>query len=181
MTENLSWEKQVASGFRLALTVVGVLLVLGLLIKGLLLLRSDDLNRTLGGVAIISLVCVLAFVTTSYWAKWFFGVCCLMVLRGVAMFVVGRTVSVPSIAAPRSYFALVTGIFVLMAVLSYRFVDSSPNWLDSLCLVGTLVAATAWFINNSVIWLLAGVVLLGLALLCRRLLGASHGRVHAHD
>jgi hypothetical protein len=181
MTDNPSWGKQVASGLRLALTVVGVLLLLGLLIKGLLLLRSDDPNRTFGGIAIISLVCVLAFVTTSHWAKWFFGVCCLLVLRGFAMFLLGRTVSVPSIVAPRSYFALVTGIFVLMAVLSYRFVDSSPNWLDSLCLVGTVVTTTAWFINNSVIWLLAGVVLLGLTLLSRRLLGASHSRVHAHD
>jgi hypothetical protein len=181
MTENLSWGKQMAAGLRLALTVVGVLLVLGLLIKGLLLLHSDDPNRTLGGIVTISLVCILAFVTTSHWAKWFFGVCCLMVLRGAAMFLLGQTVSVPSIAAPRSYFALVTGVFLLMAVLSYRFVDSSPNWLDSLCLVGALVAAMASVISNSLRWSLVGLVLLGLGWACRRLVGDSHSRVHSPD
>ena len=73
---------QTKSGLRLAFSVVGALISLGILTKGLLLVRSGTRMGVVEGAAVIFLICVLAFVTTPRWAKWFFGVCCLMVLRG---------------------------------------------------------------------------------------------------
>ena len=112
--------KQTKSGLRLAFSVVGVLIILGMLIKGLLLVRSGPRIGVVEGAAVIFLICVLAFVTTPRWAKWFFGVCCLMVLRGTLMCAIGRTVSVPSVEAPRIYFLEVTGLFALMALIPIK-------------------------------------------------------------
>jgi hypothetical protein len=155
------WE-QTKSGLRLAFSVVGVLIILGMLIKGLLLVRSGTRIGVVEGAAVIFLICVLAFVTTPRWAQWFFGVCCLMVLRGTLMCAIGRTVSVPSLEAPRIYFLEVTGLFTLMAFLTYRFVDSRTTWLDSLCLVGAFVSVVYAFISNSLSGLLLAVLFLGI-------------------
>ncbi len=155
------WD-QTKSGLRLALTVVGVLAILMALIKGLLLVRSGTRTGVVEGTAAIFLICVLAFVTTSHWAKWFFGVCFVMVLRGALMGAIGRTVSVPSIEAPRTLFLEVTGLFALMAFLSYRFVNSRTTWLDSLCLVGALVTTVYWFLSNSLSGGLLAVLFLGI-------------------
>ena len=155
------WE-QTRSGLCLALSVVAVLIILLTLIKGLLLARSGTRIGVVGGAAVILLICILAFVTTPRWAKWFFGVCCLMVLRGAIMGAIGRTISVPSLEAPRIYFLEVVALFALMAFLSYRFVDSKTTWLDSLCLIGAVVAIVYSFISNSLIGLLLAVLFLGM-------------------
>jgi hypothetical protein len=155
------WD-QTKSGLRLALTVVGVLIVVGILCKGLLLAGDGTRRGVVEGVATIFIVCVLAFVTASRWAKWFFGVCCVIVLRGALVGAIGRTVSVPSIEAPRILFLEVTGLFALMAFLSYRFVNSRPTWLDSLCLAGALVTTVYGFLSNSRSGLLLAVLFLGI-------------------
>jgi hypothetical protein len=155
------WE-QTKSGLRLALTVVGVLIGLLTLVKGLLLVRSGTRMGVVEGAAVIFLICVLAFVTTPRWAKWFFGVCCVMVLRGALMGAIGRTISVPSLEAPRIYFLEVVTLFALMAFLSYRFVDSRTTWLDSLCLIGALVAIVYSFVSNSLSGMLLAVLFLGI-------------------
>jgi hypothetical protein len=155
------WE-QTKSGLLLAFTVVGVLIILGMLIKGLLLVRSGTRMGVLEGMAVIFLICVLAFTTTPHWAKWFFGVCCLMVLRSALMSVIGRTISVPSLEAPRIYFLEMTGLFALMAFLTYRFVDSRTTGLDSLCLVGALVTFIYAFVSNLLSGLLMAVLFLGI-------------------
>jgi hypothetical protein len=139
-----------------------VLIILLTLIKGLLLVRSDTRIGVVEGAAVIFLICVLAFLTTPRWAKWFFGVCCLMALRGALMVAMGRTLSVPSSEAPRIYFLEVTGLFALMAFLTYRFVDSRTTWLDSLCLVGAFVSIDYTFVNNSLSGLLLAVLFLGI-------------------
>lgn len=155
------WE-QTTSGLRLALGVVAVLIILLTLIKGLLLVRSGTRISVVEGAAVIFIICVLASVTTALWAKWFFGVCCVMVLRGALMGVIGRTISVPSLEAPRIYFLEVIALFALMAFLSYRFVDSRTNWLDSLCLIGALVAIVYSFVSNSLSGLLLAVLFLAI-------------------
>jgi hypothetical protein len=155
------WE-QTRSGLRLALSVVVVLIILLTLSKGLLLVRSGRRIGVVEGAAVIFVVCVLAFVTTPRWAKWFFGVCCLMVLKGAIASAIGRTVSVPSLEAPRIYFLEVTGLFALMAFLTFRFADSRATWLDSLCLVGGVVTVVYTFISNSLIGLLLAVLFLGI-------------------
>ena len=161
MTDGRGLWEQTKSGLRLALSVVGVLISLGILTKGLLLVRSGTRMGVVEGAAVIFLICVLAFVTTPRWAKWFFGVCCLMVLRGALASAIGRTVSVPSLEAPRIHFLEFAGLFALMAFLTYRFVDSRTTWLDSLCLVGAFVTVVYTFISNSLTGLLLAVLFLG--------------------
>ena len=78
------------------------------------------------------------------------------------MGVLGRTVSVPSIVAPRIVFAEMAGIFAVMAVLSYKFVNSKPNWLDSVCLVGAVTASVYSLLGNRpMTYLLVAGLLLG--------------------
>ncbi len=162
MTDGRGWREQTKSGLRLALSVVGVLITLGILTKGLLLVGSGTRRGVVEGAATIFLTCVLAFVTTSRWAKWFFGVCCLIVLRAGLMSIFERTISAPSVVAPRVFFLEVSGLFALMALLSYRFVNSRPSQLDSLCLVGALVAAAYSLVSNSVSGLLVAILFLGM-------------------
>jgi hypothetical protein len=177
MTDSRGWWDQTKSGLRLAFIVVGVLIILGILTKGLLLVRSGSRISVMEGVALIFLICVLAFVTTPRWAKWFFGVCCLMVLRGSIMCVIGRTISAPSLEAPRIYFLELTGLFALMAFLTYRFVDSRTTWLDSLCLIGAVIATVYTFVSNSLSGLLLAVLFLGIGFAYRHYQLHSPGRV----
>jgi hypothetical protein len=162
MTDGRGLWEQTKSGLRLAFSVVGVLISLGILTKGLLLVRSGTRMGVVEGAAVIFLICVLAFVTTPRWAKWFFGVCCLMVLRGAFRVVIGRTVSMPSVEVPRIYFLEVTGLFALMAFLTYRFANSRTTWLDSLCLVGAFVTVVYTFVSNSLSGLLLAVLFLAI-------------------
>jgi len=161
------WD-ETKSGLRLAFSVVAVIIILGMLSKGLLLVRSGTRIGLVEGVAVIFLIGVLAFVTTPRWAKWFFGVCCLMVLRGALASALGRTVSVPSLESPRTYFFEMTGLFALMAFLTYRFVDSRTTWLDSLCLVGAFVSIDYTFVSNSLSGLLLAVLFLGIGNACQQ-------------
>lgn len=177
MTDGRGWWEQTKSGLRLAFTVVGVLIILGILIKGLLLVRSGTRISVMEGVALIFLICVLAFVTTPRWAKWFFGVCCLMVLRGSIMCVIGRTISAPSLEAPRLYFLELTALFALMAFLTYRFVDSRATWLDSLCLISAVISAVYTLVSNSLSGLLLAVLFLGIGFAYRHYQLRSRGRL----
>jgi hypothetical protein len=162
MTDERGLWEQTKSGLLLAFTVVGVLISLGILTKGLLLIRSGTRIGVAEGAAVILLIGVLAFVTSPRWAKWFFGACCLMVVRGALMTVIGRTISVPSLEAPRIYFLEVIGLFALMAFLTYRFLDSRTTWLDSLCLIGALITIMSWFVSNSLSGLSLAVFFLGI-------------------
>jgi hypothetical protein len=162
MADGRELSEQTKSGLRLAFSVVAVLIILGILTKGLLLVRSGTRIGVVEGVAIISLIGVLGFVTTPRWAKWLFAVCCLMVLRCALASAFGRTVSVPSLEAPRIYFFEMAGLFALMAFLTYRFVDSRTTWLDSLCLVCAFVSIDYTFVSNSFSGLLLAVVFLGI-------------------
>jgi uncharacterized BrkB/YihY/UPF0761 family membrane protein len=67
-------------------------------------------------------------------------------------------------AAPRSLFAELSVIFAVMCFLSYRFVSAKPNWVDSVCLVGAVIAFVFWMLTGGAIrWMLPSVVLLGMA------------------
>lgn len=99
-----------------------------------------------------------------------------MVLRATAMSALGQTISVPSIVAPRILFVEVGGLFGIMALLSYRFVSSTPNWFDPLCLVGALVAAMYSMISNTPSWLLAAVLFMGIGYAYRRFGFDGHNR-----
>src|SRR5260370_41395773 len=63
--------------------------------------------------------------TVDRWAKWFFGVCCVTASRAIVMSALGRTMSVPSIVAPRSYLVGLAAASVLMAFLSTSLLSLS--------------------------------------------------------
>lgn len=134
-----TWE-QAKSGVRLASTVVGGFLVFLLLLKGLLLVRSGTLKATIIGAVVVLAVCSFLFVTSAHWAKWFAPAFGLWTLRAILMGILGRTISVPSIVAPRLFFVGIAAICTIAVLLSYRFVDQEPNRLDSLCLVAGVLA-----------------------------------------
>ena len=137
-------------------------MVVSVLATGLLLLSSRGKGGLALGIGMVLVVCVVLLVTAARWAKWFFAACCLTTLRAVVMVVLGRTISVPSIAAPRSLFAEIAGISAAMALLSFRFVSARPNSLDSVCLVGAVTATLYSLISDKPIrWILVALALLG--------------------
>jgi len=150
---------------RLALAMLGAIVVVSVLTTGLLLLGARGPRRQEGlvlGIGMVLVVTILLLATVHLWAKWFFAACCLTTLRAVVMGALGRTISVPSIAAPRSLFAEIAGISAVMAFLSYRFVSARPNSLDSLCLVGAVTTTVYSLISDKPIrWILVAVLLLG--------------------
>jgi hypothetical protein len=159
MTDRLA---QVSSGIRLALTIVGSSLVILMLFLGLWFVMSATPRAVIWGMVISLVPIVILWVTVARWAKWFFGLCTMNVLRLVIMLLLGRTISVPSLVAPRILFAKVACACALLAFLSYRFVNANPDKVDSLCLIGALMACVASVLSESPLkWVLAAVLLLG--------------------
>jgi len=164
----------VKSGSRLALTVLGAIVTISALATGLLLLGAPRKGGLVLGVGITLVVTLLLLATVRWWAKWFFAVCCLTTLRALVMGALGRTISVPSIAAPRGLFAEVAAISAVMAFLSYRFVSVRPNSLDSVCLVGAVTATVYSLLSDRPLpWILVAMALLGACSAYRRF--AAHG------
>ena len=160
--------EEVKSGVRLALTAVGLVvgLVLGIstLLLGFRLIETDKRGQALWGTVMVLFIAVVLWATVAYWAKWFFGVCCLFTLRSTIAGLLGRTVSVPSMVAPRIVFAEFVGVFAAMSMLSYRFVEKKPNWLDAICLVGASLAVAHSLIDKGPIrWMLLAVLSLGVS------------------
>ena len=158
-----AWLKDVKSGLRLALIIVGTIVILGLLGRGLRLISVGGWGDLALGIGIVFAVSVFLLATVRWWAKWFFAACCLFTLRTILAGVLGRTISVPSIVAPRILFAEYACIFLAMALLSYRFVSAKPNWPDSVCLVGAVVALVYSLFSDEVAVqrMLVAVLLLG--------------------
>jgi len=88
------------------------------------------------------------------------------------MSALGRTISVPSIAAPRSYFVGLAAASALMAFLSYKFVSTDPDSVESACLVGALTAIVNLFVNTSRVSMLVSTIV------AFSLLGLSWGHGH---
>jgi hypothetical protein len=166
----VAWLSEVKSGARLALTMVGAIVTISVLVTGLLLLGAPGKRGLGAGIGMALVVTILLLATVHWWAKWFFAVCCLTTLRAVGMGALGRTISVPSIAAPRSLFAELASISAAMVFLSYRFVSVRPNSLDSVCLVGAVIATVYSLLSNKPIrWILVALVLLSVSTAYRRL------------
>jgi hypothetical protein len=167
----VAWSADVKSGSRLALTMVGTIVTISVLVTGLLLLGAPGKRGVVVGIGMVLGVTILLFATVHWWAKWFFAACCFITLRAVLMGALGRTISVPSIAAPRSLFAEIACISAVMAFLSHRFVRARPNSLDSVCLVGAATAAVYSLLSNKPIrWILVAILLLGVCDAYSRLL-----------
>jgi hypothetical protein len=159
---------------RLALAILGAIVVLGVLARGLRLLSSGGKGGLALGIGIVLVVTSLLLATVRWWAQWYFAACCLTTLRAVVMGALGRTISVPSMAAPRSLFAEVAGISAVMALLSHRFVSARPNSLDSVCLVGAVTTTVYSVLSDKPMrWTLVALLLLGVCSAYSRF--ASHG------
>ena len=165
----------VTSSPRLALALLGAVVILGVLGRGLRLISVGRPEDLILGIGIVLVVNILLLATVRWWAKWYFAACCLTTLRAVVMGALGRTISVPSIVAPRSLFAEVAGISAVMAFLSYRFVSARPNSLDSVCLVGAVTATVYSLLSDKPIrWILVAVLLLGVCSAYRRFAAHEH-------
>ena len=146
------WAEQVKSGVRLAFMILGTLVILAVLGMGLHLTSLGTQRDVAFGAGLVLAVTIFLFATVARWAKWFFGACCGNTLRVLGMAALGRTTSVPSMSAPRTWFLGIAGLFAVMAFLSYRFADHAPNRLDCVCLVGALIAAVYSLISAAPIW-----------------------------
>jgi hypothetical protein len=170
----VAWMADVKSGSRLALTMVGTIVTISVLVTGLLLLGAPGKRGLVVGIGMVLGVTILLFETVHRWAKWFFAACCFITLRAVVMCALGRTISVPSIAAPRSLFAEIACISAAMAFLSHRFVRAGPNSLDAVCLAGAVTATVYSLLSNEPIrWILLALLLLGVC--------GAYRRLMAHD
>jgi hypothetical protein len=165
----VAWLAEVKSGSRLAFIMLGAIVTVSVLVTGLRLLGSPG-KGLVAGIGMVLVVTILLLATVHWWAKWFFAACCLTTLRAVVMGALGRTISVPSIAAPRTLFAEIACVSAAMAFLSYRFVSVRPNSLDSVCLVGAVTATAYSLLSNKPIrWILVALVLLSVCTAYRRL------------
>ena len=155
---------EVKSGVRLALVTVAAILLVSSLFIGLRLVEASTRSGLPFGILIVVFVAAVLWLTVARWAKWFFAACCLFTLRAATCFVLGRTISVPSIVASRPLFLGLSAVFAAMAVLSYRFVDTEPNRVDSICLVGAVVGfAYALLKGDALWWLLVPTLFLGIS------------------
>ena len=167
-------DSPVTSSPRMALALLGAIVILGVLGRGLRLISVGGLENLILGLGMVVVITILLLATVRWWAKWYFAACCLTTLRAVVMGALGRTISVPSIAAPRSLFAEVACISAVMAFLSYRFVSAKPNSLDSVCLVGAVETTVYSLLSDKPIrWILVAVLFLGVSSAYRRF--AAHG------
>ncbi len=177
-----AWLKEVKSGLRLALIIVGTIVTVSALGLGLRLLGAPGKGGLILGIGIVLVVTIFLLATVHWWARWFFAACCLTTLRAVVMGALGRTISFPSIAAPRILFAEIAGISAVMAFFSYRFVSAGPNSLDSVCLVGTVIATVYSMVSDNPIgWILVAVLLLGVCDAYRKFVARGRNRKRVPD
>lgn len=149
----MAWLREVKSGVRIAFSIVGAILVVGILGRGMLLVEGEAQNRAFSvGLVSIVLAVGIMWATVARWAKWFFAACCGNTLRVLIMAMLGRTTSIPSIAAPRTWFLALAGIFAIMSLLTHKFWDRRPDRVESICLViattaivHAILAATPWW------------------------------------
>jgi hypothetical protein len=167
----------VNSSPRLALAMLGTIVLLGVLGGGLRLISIGRLGDVALGMGMVLVVTSVLLVTVPWWAKWFFAACCLFTVRAAISVLLGRTISVPSIVAPRVVFGQIACIFAVMAFLSYRFVSAKPNWLDSVCLVGAVISIVDSLISGTPLrWVLGAALLLGVCSVYRKFVSHDQNR-----
>jgi hypothetical protein len=173
MNSGRSSTEQVKSGLRLAGVIVAAIVVLCLLGLGLRTINVaswGDESRLAPGIAELLIAGAILFATVNHWAKWFFAACCGNLLRVLAMAALGRTSSVPSMTAPRAWFLTMAGLMAVMAFLTYGFAHRQPNRMDSVCLVGALVALVYSVIDATPVrWVALALSLLIVSWTCERL------------
>jgi hypothetical protein len=162
----MAWFDEVRSGVRVAFIILAVVGTLMLLVVGLDLVFLSQAAFLMRGSAMLFVAAMVIFLTIRWWAPWFFAACGVNALRSLMVGIFGRAgaFSAARGQAPRRLFFEMALILALMAFLSFRFTDQRPNWLDSICLVGALVAICFSLISpDHLSWLLMGLLSLGVA------------------
>jgi hypothetical protein len=136
-----TWRAKTSSGFYLAFKVAGAIILLAVLAKGIRFVEIGSTRQDVAlGVGIVLAVSVCLFLSTGQWAKWFVAACGLFSVRSVVAGIIGQTISVPAIEAPRIFLFAAAAIFGVLGGFGFRFLETKPNSLDSLCLVAALIA-----------------------------------------
>jgi hypothetical protein len=119
--------------------------------------------KIVGAIMIVAAITVLG-ATVTRWAKWFFAVCFLMVVKAFFALVFGYTVSQPRLRVDRTLAASVLALLLIMLFLSYRYVLRPPHsTMECFGLVAALVGLSAGILTEPNVWpLLGGVFFLGL-------------------
>ena len=159
------------SAMGLLARIFGALLVLGLLFGGLHYVTQGTQSQLTSGTIMLVIAVILLFATVRLWAPWFFGACGVNSFRFLVGMALGRTWSPPSMVAPRLFCAEMALILAMMTVLTYRFANNKPTWLDSIALVGALTGLVYSVLSPAPLrWVLLALALLGAAFVCSYLL-----------
>jgi hydrogenase/urease accessory protein HupE len=113
------------------------------------------------------------FVTVQRWVKWLVGVLGYLVLKAGISLLLGFTLSVPSIIRPRLVILEYLVVLVFATGLCARYVNHAPRKVETMGLLGLVMALSFSVVLDSALPVLAGVIVLGVIQL-------GHGRQHAH-
>jgi hypothetical protein len=119
------------------------------------------LARVVGTCGLLA-ASIVMFITVRYWAKWFVGALGYLVINVAVGLLLGRTPSVPSIAASRWVFLQLLVLLVLALVLSVRYLSRTPLSLERVGLVALVLALSFSMMMNSNLPLVIAVAVLGL-------------------
>jgi hypothetical protein len=158
--------EQIRSGFRLAgwvlLTLAFIFLVLAstasLVGKGN---HTQPIHRLLGVCGLLA-ASVAMFITVRRWAKWFVGVLGYMILKLAVSLLLGRTPSLPSITRPRVVFLEFLVVLAFALLLCARYLTHTPRTVETVGLVGLVIALSFSVMCDSSLPIFAGVVVLGM-------------------
>ena len=161
------------SAMGLLARIFGALLVLGFLFGGLHYITQGAQSQLTSGTIMLVIAVISLFATVRLWAPWFFGACLVNSFRFFVGMVLGRTWSPPSTVAPRLFCAEMALLLVAMTVLTYRFANDKPTWIDSIALVGALTGLVYSVLSPAPLrWVLLALALLGTAFVFRYLLNS---------
>ena len=171
--------EQIKSGFRLAGWILLTLAFASLVLASTASLvgkgsgnYTQPVHRLLGACGLFATSTVM-FITVRRWAKWFVGALGYMILKVAVSLVLGRTPSVPSITRPRLEFVEFLMVLVLALLLCARYLTHAPRTVETLGLVGMVVALSFSMIYDSSLPMFGGVAVLGMIQLTR---GRRHAR-----
>ena len=170
--------EQIRSGFRLAGWILLTLAFISLVLASTASVvgnangnYTQPIHRLLGACGLLATSTVM-FITVRRWAKWFVGALGYMILKVAVSLLLGRTPSVPSITRPRLEFLEFLVVLVLAILLCARYLTPTPRTVETVGLVGLVIALSFTVIYDSSLPILAGVAVLGMIQL-------THGRWQA--
>ena len=163
--------EQIRSGFRLAGWVLLTLAFIFLVLASTAFLvgksnHTQPIYRLLGACGLLA-TSIAMFTTVRLWAKWFVGVLGYMILKVAISLLLGRTPSVPSIARPRLVFLEFLVALVFAPLLCAKYLTHAPRKIETMGLVGLVIALSFSMIYDSSLPIFAGVAALGAIQLMR--------------